>query len=157
MVVARDPSVQLTFLHFHGSHVPYVYDRFARQFSTTDPDGRGYNPKHYMDGLALADRSLGRLRTTLEQAHSWDATTVLLSSDHWYRESQALDGKTDKRVPFLLKMAGQTAPVQCDTPFNTTITQGLVVAILRKEVVSPQDVLEWLDRHRNDTPLLPLE
>jgi hypothetical protein len=48
-------------------------------------------------------------------------------------------------------------PVQCDTPFNTTLTQGLVAAILRKEVVSPQDALAWLDRHRNDTPVLPLE
>jgi hypothetical protein len=43
------------------------------------------------------------------------------------------------------------------TPFNTSLTQGLVVAILRKEVVSPQDVLAWLERYRNDTPLLPLE
>jgi len=60
-------------------------------------------------------------------------------------------------VPFLVKMAGQTAPVEFDTPFNTSLTQGLVVAILRKEVVSPQDVLAWLERYRNDTPLLPLE
>ena len=105
----------------------------------------------------MADRSLGRLRAALKEAHVWDTTTVLMSSDHWYRQSQALDGKTDKRVPFLLKMAGQTAPVQCDTPFNTTLTQGLVVAILRKEVASPQDALAWLDRHHNDTPLLPLE
>jgi hypothetical protein len=157
MAMARDRSIQLAFLHFHGSHVPYVYNRFERQFITSDPDGHGYNPKHYMDGLALADRSLGRLRRTLEEAHAWDATTVLVSSDHWYRESQALDGKTDKRVPFLLKMAGQTAPVAFDTPFNTTLTEKLVVAILRKEVTSPQDALAWLARHRNDTPLLPLE
>jgi hypothetical protein len=54
-------------------------------------------------------------------------------------------------------MAGQTAPVGFDAPFNTSVTQGLVVAILRKEVVSPQDVLAWLDRHRNGTPFLPLE
>jgi hypothetical protein len=157
MAMAQDRSIQLTFLHFHGSHVPYVYNRFERHFITNDPDGHGYNPQHYLDGLALADRSLGRLRTTLEQAHAWDTTTVLVSSDHWYRESQALDGKKDKRVPFLVKMAGQTASVGFDGPFNTSVTQGLVVAILRKEVVSPQDVLAWLDRHRNDTPFLPLE
>jgi Sulfatase len=157
MAMAQDRSIQLTFLHFHGSHVPYVYNRFDRQFITTNPDGHGYNPQYYLDGLALADRSLGRLRRTLEEAHAWDITTVLVSSDHWYRESQAFDGKTDKRVPFLVKMAGQTAPVGCDTPFNTSLTQGLVVAILRKEVVSPHDVLAWLDLHRNDTPLLPLE
>ncbi len=157
LAVARDPSVHLAFLHFHGSHVPYVYDRFARQFTTTDPDGRGYNPRHYMDGLALADRSLGRLRTTLQEANAWNTTTVLVSSDHWYRESQALDGKTDKRIPFLLKMAGQSATVQCDTPFNTTLSRGLVLAILRKEIVSPQDAVRWLAGHRNDAPLLPLE
>ncbi|HXI43541.1 MAG TPA: sulfatase-like hydrolase/transferase [Bryobacteraceae bacterium] len=157
LAMVRDRSIQLSFLHFHGAHVPYVYNRFERQFITNDPDGHGYNPRHYLDGLALADRSVGRLRTALEEAHVWGATTVLVSSDHWYRQSQALDGKTDKRVPFLLKMAGQTASVQYDTPFNTALTQGLVVAILRKEVASPQDALAWLDRHRNDTPLLPLE
>jgi hypothetical protein len=155
--MAQDRSIQLTFLHFHGSHVPYVYNRFERQFITHDPDGHGYNPQHYMDGLALADRSLGRLRRILEEAHAWDSTTVVVSSDHWYRESQALDGKTDKRVPFLVKMAGQTASVGFDAPFNTSVTQGLVVAILRKDVVSPQDALAWLDRHRCDTPSLPLE
>jgi hypothetical protein len=80
-----------------------------------------------------------------------------MSSDHWYRESQALDGKTDKRVPFLVKMAGQNAPVTFDTPFNTSVTQELVIAILRKEVVSSHDVVAWLDRHRNDTPFQPLE
>ena len=157
LAAAKDRSIQLTFLHLHGSHVPYVYNRFQRQFVTHNPDGQGYNPQHYFDGLALTDRSLGRLRATMVQAQLWNATTVLLSSDHWYRESQALDGKTDKRVPFLLKMAGQTALVPCDTPFNTCLTQGLVVAILRKEVVSPQDVVAWVDRHRNDSPLLPLE
>ena len=97
--MAQDRSIQLTFLHFHGSHVPYVYNRFERQFITHDPDGHGYNPQHYMDGLALADRSLGRLRRILEEAHAWDSTTVVVNSDHWYRESQALDGKTDKRCP----------------------------------------------------------
>ena len=157
MPMVQDRSIQLSFLHLHGAHVPYVYNRFERQFITNDPDGQGYNPRNYLDGLALADRSLGRLRTAMEEAHLWDTTTVVLSSDHWYRKSQALDGKTDKRVPFLVKMAGQTAPVQCDTPFNTTLTQGLVMAILRKEVVSPQDVLTWLNLHRNDTPLRPLE
>jgi hypothetical protein len=81
--MAQDRSIQLTFLHFHGSHVPFVYNRFERQFITHDPDGHGYNPQHYMDGLALADRSLGRLRRTLKEAHAWDSTTVLVSSDHW--------------------------------------------------------------------------
>lgn len=157
LATVGDKSIQLLFLHLHGAHVPYVYNRFESQFITTDPEGYGYNPQHYMDGLALADRSLGRVRRTLEEAHAWDTTTVLLSSDHWYRESQALDGKTDKRVPFLLKMAGQTAPVRFDTPFNTSLTQGLVVAILRKEVVSPRDALAWLELHHNDTPPLPLE
>jgi hypothetical protein len=68
LAMVGDRSIQLFFLHFHGAHVPYVYNRFEKQFITKNPDGQGYDPQHYMDGLALADRSLGRLRTTLEEA-----------------------------------------------------------------------------------------
>src|SRR5258708_2640583 len=67
--MVRDRSIQLSFLHLHGAHVPYVYNRFERQFITNDPDGQGYNPRNYLDGLALADRSLGRLRTAMDEAH----------------------------------------------------------------------------------------
>ena len=41
----------------------------------------------------------------MKSAGLWESTTVLISADHPYRESEALDGKSDPRVPFLLKLA----------------------------------------------------
>ncbi len=140
--LVQDPQMGFVFLHFPVPHAPYAYDRRTRQFTLRSPS------TGYWDNLALLDEFVGQLRATMEAANLWDGSTVLLSSDHWYRASVLLDGKRDHRVPFLLKMPGQHEGLTFSTPFNTVLSHDLILAILHGEIADGRGAGEWIDRHR---------
>jgi hypothetical protein len=138
---AADPSYGLVLLHLLTPHFPHAYDRATETFTLGNAPLRGY-----YDSLALTDRALGRLRQAMQAAGVWDATTILLSSDHAMKHAALLDGNSDLRVPFLLKFAGQTGSRVYEPRFNTVISRALLTAILRGEVSSPGEAARWLDR-----------
>jgi arylsulfatase A-like enzyme len=86
-------------IHLLTPHFPHAYDRAAGTFTLGNAPLRGY-----YDSLALTDLALAQLRRAMEAAGTWDSTTVLLSSDHPMKHAALLDGKSDARVPFLLKL-----------------------------------------------------
>jgi hypothetical protein len=140
--VAADPSFDLVFLHLPVPHAPYLYDRFTYTF-----------PKHYLsygsyfDNLALADIYLTDIREAMVKAGVWDSSTVIVSSDHPDRLSMAVDGKEDPRVPFLLKMPGQTTGSTYEQMIPTLLTKALVEAVLNREVTTPEEAVKWLTAH----------
>jgi hypothetical protein len=142
-VTNRDFSLIL--LHWPIPHLPGIYSRTRGDF---DLSGRGT----YIDNLALVDKTLRELRQAMETAGVWDSTTVLLSADHWCRYTFLLDGKNDHRVPFLLKLAGQTTRFDYTRCFNTVATHDLILAILRGELQDPESVARWLDRRTDPNP-----
>ncbi len=140
--VATRRDLNLIFLHFPVPHSPHVYNRRSGKF-----DLRYSTPGGYLDSLELVDRTLGELRKVMEETDTWGLTTVLLSSDHYHRNSQAIDGKTDQRVPFLLKLAHQRRGMTYERPFNTLFSQELLLSILRGRLGDAQAVVDWLDHH----------
>jgi len=134
-----DPSLNLVYLHLPVPHAPYLYDRFSYQFPK-----RYLGVGSYLDNLALADNYLGDFREAMTNAGLWDKTTVLVSSDHPNRTSLAVDGKEDPRVPFLLKLAGQTAGVSYEPVLQTILTKPLLEAILEQKIKTADDVIKWL-------------
>jgi len=141
--VATNPDFNLILLHWPIPHLPGIYSRSRGDF---DSSGRGT----YIDNLALVDRTFRELRQAMETAGVWDSTTVLLSADHWYRYPFLLDGKSDHRVPFLLKLAGQTTRLDYNRRFNTVATHDLILSILRGELQDPESVARWLDQRSNE-------
>ncbi|MGE5645467.1 MAG: sulfatase-like hydrolase/transferase [Acidobacteriota bacterium] len=141
--LAGDRNFGLVLLHFPVPHAPHAYDRKTGAFTLANAAIKGY-----YDSLALTDRSIAALRRAMERAGTWDTTTVLFSSDHSYRSAGALDGKTDRRVPFLLKLAGQREGVTFDAGFNTVVTHDLILAVLRREISTPGQAVEWLGRRK---------
>jgi len=83
----------------------------------------------------------------MEQAGVWDSTTVLFTSDHENRQAAALDGKSDTRIPYLLKLASQKTGIGVSERFNSVVTADLLLDVLRGEVVTPQDAAGWLRAH----------
>jgi len=146
--VVTDPGLGLILAHFNVPHGPHAYSRARGDFTLKNSPINGY-----LDSLALADRSLSELRAAMESAGVWESTTVLISADDPYRESEALDGKLDPRIPFLLKMAGHGEAVTYDGAFNTVLTHDLLLAVLKGEVKDPAAVTAWLDRRRGTVPL----
>lgn len=99
--MAADSSLDFVFIHFPVPHAPFVYRRDRGTFDLKNSPVSGY-----ADALALADLTLGRMRTAMERSGVWNNTTVLVTADHSFRTASAFDGRQDARVPFVLKLAG---------------------------------------------------
>lgn len=142
--VVTNTAFGLVHLHLVTPHKPPIYDAERDRLT---PFGRPF-PAGYFDNLRLADRTLGRLRAAMEANGTWDRTWVLISADHWWRDSGRYDGKVDHRVPFILKAPGHSTSRAYDMEFNTLLSSDLVLAILRGEVRDLNGAAAWLDAHR---------
>jgi len=120
-------------------HSPFAYDAAAGTFTRGNSLTKGY-----LDNLVLLDRTIGALRAELERSGLWDRTALLISSDHHYRESQALDGKTSPLIPFVLKMPHQTATFPYERAFNTVLTGDLLLDLMRGKVSTPEQAARWI-------------
>jgi hypothetical protein len=138
-----DRDFAFTLVHLPIPHSPHVYNRKTGTFTLGNSPIAGY-----IDSLALLDRTVGEMRRTMENAGVWDSTSVLFTSDHGYRDSVPLDGKSDPRIPYLLKLAGQKEGFAYTPEFNTVLTADLVLAVLRGEIGEPESAAAWLDRNR---------
>jgi hypothetical protein len=148
--VAINQDFDLILLHWPIPHRPGIYSRSRDDF---DASGRGT----YVDNLALVDRTLRELRQALEKAGVWDSTTILLSADHWDRFSRQVDGKIGHRIPFLLKLAGQTTRLDYLRRFDTVATHDLILSILSGELQDPESVARWLDQRNDPNPFAALD
>ena len=73
---------------------------------------------------------------------------MLFTSEIVFRYSQALDAKSDSRIPYILKLASQKDGVKYTQEFNTVLTADLLLGVLRGEIGDPASAVEWLDRNR---------
>jgi hypothetical protein len=148
IAVANDPAFGFSFVHLPVPHAPHAYDRRTGRFTLKNSPIRGY-----IDSLALLDRTLGEIRQSMKAAGTWDKTTVLMTSDHPYREAELLDGKSDPRIPFLLKLASQKEGRLYNRPFNAILTRDFLLAVLKGEVSDVDGAVGWLDQNRSRVAL----
>ena len=107
-------------------HEPGIYDRARSDFSIRAAAG---DP--YAHNLALADRSLGQLRAAVDAAGLTTRTTVMVFGDHGRRSHADGESIADPRVPFLVKLAGQSQGVAYSTPVDLLRVHDLTLEILR--------------------------
>ena len=146
--LANDHEFQFVYVHFPVPHAPHGYNRKTARFDLANSPIRGY-----IDSLALVDRMLGELRQSMEGTGTWDETAVLITSDHPYREAAQINGRSDPRIPFFFKPAGQARGRAYEAPFNTVLTQDLLLAVLRGEVADVDSAARWLDANRSRVPV----
>ena len=63
----------------------------------------------------------------------WQTSNILISADHGFRSRQGFDN----RVPFLLKLSGQTERTEYTQAFNTIVTRHLILSILSGNLLNP--------------------
>ncbi|MGH9601925.1 MAG: sulfatase-like hydrolase/transferase [Terriglobales bacterium] len=149
--LAADPSYSLVVVHLPAPHPIGFYDRSRREFRL---DG---GPS-YLDNLALADRALGELRRAMELGAVGERTTVVLTSDHWWRadfwrrqpgwtpeDEAAYSGRLDHRVPLLVSFPGQQQPLVFAKPLNTVVLHDLTLAILDGGIEGAPASVGWLE------------
>ena len=142
---AADPALGLVFLHAPVPHGPHTYDRFTGRMGALNRSKFAY-----IDSLALMDRLMGELRASMESNGTWDRTVLVISSDHPFRESQALYGKSDRRVPFLVRFPGRPTAGVVTAQFATIVSANLVRDILRGSVSTVAEASDWIERRQGD-------
>lgn len=140
--LVANPNYGLIMIHFPIPHGPHFHNNHWWERSA----------KGYLNALTLADETLKQLWGIMEEKCLWEDTTVIISSDHFLRgHKKYFDYQTiDSRIPFILKMAGQKEAITYQPAFNTYITSDLVLAILKKEVSTANEVVNWFNDNRTN-------
>ena len=138
MALAADPTIGMALIHLGVPHDPVIYDRKRHDYSLRGVEGDGY-----LHNLALVDRSLAELRDAIEGAGLWDRTTVIVLGDHGRRSP---DGMTvhDPRVPFIVKLAGESRGVMYTPRVDLLRVHDLTLEILAGRVTTTDLLTTWL-------------
>ncbi len=136
-MLTADPAYNVIFIHWPVPHYPPVYDATHHRYTRA-----AYSfTKGYFQNLGLVEDSLKEVRQVMEDAGVWNNATLIVTSDHPPTDSGISD---DKRVPFLVKLAGQKRGVAVVEPVNTVVIAEMCLAILRKQVRNELELAAWL-------------
>jgi membrane-anchored protein YejM (alkaline phosphatase superfamily) len=143
--ILRDSRIRFVFLHLPVPHPPGIFDRRLHKLSD-----RGT----YLDNLALADQTLGELRSILQATPAADNTTLILSSDHSWRTfmwqgtedwsaegTRATDGgHFDKRPVLMVQLPRSDSGQVIAKPLNLLVVHSILDALLHGQVHTPADL-----------------
>jgi len=129
-----------TFLHYPVPHSLNIYNRYTKIY------GANRNIKEgYLDNVALADRLLGEVRTTMQKTGAWDKTLVIVSADHHWR-TNTYDGIIDRQhVPFLVKLPSQKSSISVAERFETVNTRKMIIDIVDRKINTPEELKKWME------------
>lgn len=155
--LSGDPRYDLVFIHFPIPHPPGFYRADRHRFDCSGD---------YVDNISLVDRTIGDLRSAMQAAGTWNASTLIISSDHPYRtwlwgdiderERGPADAQEDglfANVPLMVKLPGQHHGVRYNRKFNTEILHDMILALIRGDISDPVELTSWLSE--NTATLLP--
>lgn len=119
-------------------HVPVPHKPWIGMSFPTAEDG-------YRTNLALADARLAGLRAEMEEAGNWDSTSVLVTSDHGWREGARKTGEKHPRIPWLLKIAGSREPRTVTRDLQMLTLVPILDGVLRGEIATADDIVTRLE------------
>ena len=135
-----DPNVRLLYLHYNIPHFPGIYDPTSAQLSLRFESA----DKSYYDNLQLVDRVIGEILARLDASGLRERTAVILSSDHWRRDSKLVEGLRDHRIPFMVQLPGERTALVFEPRFNTVHTLQLIRGIMNGALDGQSSVTNFL-------------
>lgn len=146
--VVADPKFDLVYIHASVPHGPDIFDQNTEEFTTIS-----FSKSGYFGNLILADRFLGKIRRSMEEANLWENSVILVTADHEWRYVSLYDGTRVRKLPFMIKMAGQNSGINYPHAFTPMlITKDLVLRILEGELVAVADVIDWINHKLTANP-----
>jgi hypothetical protein len=129
-------QADFVFLHFSTPHSPNIWSRIHDDYTQ-------YCDSSYLDNLALTDRVLGNVLTTLKSSPRWNQTTLIVQGDHgwridawnwlpaWTQEDDAASrGVFDPRPALIIHQSGQSQPKTVANPWPIIQIHGVVEQVL---------------------------
>jgi hypothetical protein len=147
LALVADRSLDLVVLHLVPPHYPWIFNEGTGKYTLM-----GFGARGYLGNLALADAALKELRDSLRRSGLAGRTTLVVTSDHPWRESRSLDGRMDPRVPFMVHVAGARGAVTEHRPFNTVVAGELCLALLSGSLTSAAGLPAWIEAHAAPSP-----
>ncbi|MEO6802341.1 MAG: sulfatase-like hydrolase/transferase [Granulicella sp.] len=142
MELLQTDQADFIFLHLSIPHSPNIWSRLNDNYTQTCGSS-------YLDNLALADRSLGRILGILKSSPRWNDTTLIVQGDHswridlwnwmpaWTAEDEVASRQVyDPRPALLIHQAGQTQPQLHATAWSLLQVHDVVEAVLAGKLVS---------------------
>lgn len=139
-LAAGNQSHGFLYIHMPVPHGPQYYERSLQTFTAMNRTADGY-----LSALALADKTLGEIRKSMQQAGTWDKTTIILTADHPLR-FKSLGGNGEKRVPLLIRMPGQHNQIVLNHPIEATILKDVVLTLLQGRLKDPPDLQRYIEQ-----------
>ena len=141
--VLEGDQADFVFLHLPVPHPPAIWDRLNDQF-----DNKCENS--YVSSLALADHTLGKIVTVLQQSPRWADTTVVVQGDHSWRinlwnsmagwtdeDDQASRDEFDPRPAVLIHNAGQMQQETDGRALSLLFVHDALEDVLQGKTVQP--------------------
>ena len=158
-------DLNFIFIHCPYPHCPAYYSLKQDCFSCDDS-------ADYFGNVKMTDHFFGEICQELKKQGLWDQTFLVVSSDHWFRESwtqlpfwyqvnhkeEDLAKQVDLRVPLLIKGINQKAGLVFEKSLNTVILHNLFLEMMDEKMSSAEDLKNWLEQHHNQVELeIPLK
>ena len=137
-------QADFVFLHFAIPHSPNIWSRIHADYTQ-------YCDSSYIDNLALVDRVLGRVVSTLQASPRWNQTTLIVEGDHgwridawnwlpaWTQEDDASSrGVFDQRPALIIHQAGQSQPQTDSAPWPLIQIHAVVEKVLHGQPLTFQ-------------------
>lgn len=149
IAATADPSMDLVYIHYNVPHLPGIYSARNQGLSLALTS----NQQGYQENLALADRSLGELLRALDTTGLRGNTSLIFTSDHWFRHASWMSSNPSYRIPLLVRAADGTVALRHDTPFCTVDLRGLVEEMLAGRITTNAQVAAWLNQPHGPVPI----
>jgi hypothetical protein len=134
----------LIFAHYSVPHTPGIYSpKEGRLSSRVVPEDEGY-----IANLALVDKLLGDLL----KSGARENTTLILTSDHWWRKAPWAIQRPTYKVPLIIRSGRGGSPLVVDTPFCTNALAEMVTEVLNGRIRTNAQIAEWLRTPRGIVP-----
>jgi hypothetical protein len=141
--VLKSDQADFVFLHLPVPHSPTIWNRAKNGYTQTCGSS-------YLDNLALADRELGSIVTTLKASPRWKDTTLIVQGDHSWRlwlwnhqpawtaeDARASRSGFDPRPAVIVHRAGQTQGDVNATPWSVLNVHSVVEQVLHGHTIQP--------------------
>ena len=146
-----DENIDFAFVHLYLPHPPGFYDRKT---------GRVVKGGSYIDNMALADRSLGKLMQALAQTPRAQSTTLIVSSDHswrvgiwrhafgWTQEDELASrhGFFDTRPVLIVRFGNEDNALRMSQPFPLLAMHEMIEEMIAGRIGNPQQLEAWAQK-----------
>jgi hypothetical protein len=152
--ILKDSRIRFVFVHLPVPHPPGIFNRKLPALSDHGT---------YLDNLAVADRSLGELRSILQSTPAANNTTLIVSSDHSWRTfmwkhtaswpleaSYASRGGYDPRPVLMVQFPGSAAGQVIAKPVDALVLHSILEDLLRGQMRGQADLNGLIDQQLHE-------